>query len=167
MAPHNSKYVASRSDAHLYARTYRLRNQAHQRLCDFHSAKPGLAVPAVFWTTDAHLRVTSIQGNGLEALGIAADDLLGAPVQEHLAASNDHDPDSCAHRRALSGESTCFEASIGNFPVEIYLAPQLDRNGEITGTIGMAKLARGAGMPAVQNSAKITNIKRLRKRVRT
>ena len=117
----------------------------------FHSAKPGLAVPAAFWTTDAHLRVTSVQGNGLEALGISADNLLGAPVQEHLADSNGHDPILEAHRRALAGESTCFEARVGNSPVEIYLAPQLDWNGKVAGTIGMAKLARNDQRAATED----------------
>ena len=108
----------------------------------FDSVKPGLAVPAVFWTTDAQLRMTSIQGNGLDALGIASDDLLGAPIQENLAASRVNDPILVAHRRALAGESTCFEARLGNSPVEIYIAPQLDTDGNVSGTIGMAKLSR-------------------------
>jgi two-component system cell cycle sensor histidine kinase/response regulator CckA len=137
--------VAFRSDAtFMPERTdYEIKRTA---ALNFHSAKPGLAVPAVFWTTDAHLRVTSVQGNGLEALGIAPDDLLGAPLLEHLAASNANDPILAAHRRALAGESTCFDARLGNSPVEIYLAPQLGRNGSITGTIGMAKMARNGGV---------------------
>ncbi len=108
----------------------------------FDSVKPGLAVPAVFWTTDAELRVTSIQGNGLEALGISTDDLIGAPIQESLVGTSGHDPILIAHRRALTGESTCFEARLGNSPVEIYVAPQLDANGNFSGVIGMAKLSR-------------------------
>jgi PAS domain S-box-containing protein len=108
----------------------------------FDSVKPGLAVPAVFWTTDAQLRVTSVQENGLEALGIATDDLVGAPIQESLAGTSGHDPILAAHRRALSGESTCFEARLGNSPVEIYVAPQLDANGNVCGVIGIAKLVR-------------------------
>jgi two-component system, cell cycle sensor histidine kinase and response regulator CckA len=110
----------------------------------FDSVKPGLAVPAVFWTTDAQLRVTSIQGSGLEALGIATNDLIGAPIQESVAASNGRDPILVAHRRALAGESTCFEARLGNSPVEIYVAPQLDADENVSGVIGMAKLSRRA-----------------------
>ena len=117
----------------------------------FDSVKPGLAVPAVFWTTDAQLRMTSIQGNGLDGLGISSDDLLGTPIQENLASSRVHDPVLLAHRRALAGESTCFEARLGHSPVEIYIAPQLDSDGNVSGTIGMAKLSRGA---AVQTGSK-------------
>ncbi|HEY4839432.1 MAG TPA: PAS domain-containing protein, partial [Candidatus Acidoferrales bacterium] len=108
----------------------------------FDSVKPGLAVPAVFWTTDAELRVTSVQGNGLEALGISTDDLIGAPIQESLVGTSGHDPILVAHRRALAGESTCFEARLGNSPVEIYVAPQIDANGDVCGVIGIAKLSR-------------------------
>nr|HEV7952466.1 PAS domain S-box protein [Candidatus Acidoferrales bacterium] len=108
----------------------------------FDSVKPGLAVPAVFWTTDAELRVNSVQGNGLRALGIVADDLIGAPIQESLAGTSGHDPILVAHRRALAGESTCFEVRLGNSPVEIYVAPQLDAHGNVGGVIGMAKLSR-------------------------
>lgn len=108
----------------------------------FDSVKPGLAVPAVFWTTDAQLRLTSVQGNGLQAMGIATDDLIGAPIQESLAGTSGHDPILVAHRRALAGESTCFEARLGNSPVEIYLAPQLDADGNVLGVIGIAKLSR-------------------------
>src|SRR5580704_8065838 len=110
----------------------------------FHSVKPGVAVPAVFWTTDTQLRVTSVHGSGLEALGMTFDDLLGAPLQEHLGASTGHDPILTAHRRALAGESTCFEAQLWNSPVEIYLAPQRETDGTVIGTIGMAKLARSS-----------------------
>jgi two-component system, cell cycle sensor histidine kinase and response regulator CckA len=116
----------------------------------FDSVKPGLAVPAVFWTTDAELRVTSIQGNGLDALGISTDDLIGAPIQESLVGTSGHDPILIAHRRALTGESTCFEARLGNSPVEIYVAPQLDANGNSSGVIGMAKLSRSGSRNAEQ-----------------
>lgn len=108
----------------------------------FSSFRPGLAVPAVFWTTDVQLRVTSVQGNGLDALGITADDLIGSPIQENLAASTAQDPVLLAHRRALTGESTCFEARLGNSPVEIYIAPQMDSDGTVAGVIGMAKMSR-------------------------
>jgi two-component system cell cycle sensor histidine kinase/response regulator CckA len=117
----------------------------------FDSVKPGLAVPAVFWTTDAQLRMTSIQGSGLDALGISSEDLLGTPIQENLASSRVHDPVLVAHRRALAGESTCFEARLGNSPVEIYIAPQIDPDGNVAGTIGMAKLSRS---PAVHSGQK-------------
>jgi len=124
----------------MFERTeYEIKRAASLR---FDSVKPGVAVPAVFWTTDAQLRVTSVQGNGLEALGIAPDDMIGAPLREHLAISHAHDPILVAHRRALAGESMCFEARLENSPVEIYLAPKLDRDGNVTGTIGMAKLSR-------------------------
>lgn len=114
----------------------------HATSLRFDSVKPGVAVPAVFWTTDAQLRVTSVQGSGLDALGIKFEDLFGAPLKEHLTATDSRDPVLSAHRRALAGESMCFEALVGNSPVEINIAPQLDKNGDVDGIIGMAKLSR-------------------------
>ena len=114
----------------------------HSALLHFDAVKPGVAVPAVFWTTDARLRVTSIQGSGLDALGMPSDGLVGDPLQEHLAGPDDHDPVLLAHRRALAGESMCFEARLGAASVDIYLAPQRDAEGSVIGTIGFAKLAR-------------------------
>ena len=118
----------------------------------FSSFRPGLAVPAVFWTTDSQLRVTSVDGNGLNALGITSDDLIGSPIQENLAASPAHDPVLLAHRRALVGESTCFEARLGNSPVEIYIAPQIDSDGIVTGIIGMAKMSRSVAAHDERNA---------------
>jgi two-component system cell cycle sensor histidine kinase/response regulator CckA len=121
----------------------------------FDSFKPGLAVPAVFWTTDAQLRTTSVQGSGLEALGITSADLIGSPLQENLAGSTSRDPVLLAHRRALAGESTCFEARLGNSPVEIYIAPQLDADGNVVGTIGMAKLSRSVEAHRARNAGEL------------
>jgi PAS domain S-box-containing protein len=132
---------------------------ARQRSLRFDSVTPGVAVPAIFWTTDAELRVTSAQGSGLQALGMTSGDLVGASLEEHLALSNSQDPILAAHRRALAGESTCFEARLGNFPVEIYLAPQLDRNGSVSGTIGMAKLVRGQGSSVQPNAGENGHIR--------
>src|ERR1022692_961119 len=64
----------------------------HATSLRFDSVKPGVAVPAVFWTTDAQLRVTSVQGSGLDALGIKFEDLFGAPLKEHLTATDSRDP---------------------------------------------------------------------------
>jgi two-component system cell cycle sensor histidine kinase/response regulator CckA len=106
----------------------------------FDAVKPGVAVPAVFWTTDAQLRVTSVQGNGQEQLGVPFDELIGASLQDHLPTQGDTASILNAHHRALAGESICFEAKVGDVSVEIYLAPQRDDRGSVSGTIGMAKV---------------------------
>src|SRR5688572_23053921 len=41
-------------------------------------------VPAIFWTTDRDLRVTSSVGAGMAALGLAPSDVVGKTLAEYL-----------------------------------------------------------------------------------
>lgn len=109
----------------------------------FGSVQPGFAAPAVFWTTDRRLRITSVHGSGLSALGLTADSFVGSLLNEHLDGDQAADPILVAHNRVLAGESLCFRASLGNQPVEIILAPQRTREEEVSGTIGIARLLLG------------------------
>ncbi len=109
----------------------------------FDSIEPGFAAPAVFWTTDRRLRITSAHGSGLDALGLSAQSLVGPLLHEHLDGEHAGDPILVAHNRVLAGESLNFRASLGSHPVEIIIAPQRIGNGEVAGTIGMARLILG------------------------
>lgn len=125
----------------------------------FDSVEPGLAVPAVFWTTDARLRITSLNGNGLDVLGLPVEDILGRSVPETLASHNIDDPILNAHWRALAGESLCFEVRLGNILVEIYVAPLRGVDEVVNGTVGVAKVARNS---AQASGAKIEEGERYR-----
>jgi two-component system cell cycle sensor histidine kinase/response regulator CckA len=121
----------------------------------FDSVKPGLAVPSVFWTTDARLRVTSVDGSGLEALGITAEELLGQPLTDHLQGASAEDTILVAHRRVLAGESLQFEAKLTGTPVEVSMEPQRSTEGAVIGVIGMARFARpipAEFLPQVEHS---------------
>jgi two-component system cell cycle sensor histidine kinase/response regulator CckA len=115
----------------------------------FDSVEPGLAAPSVFWTTDRRLRITSAHGSGLNALGLTAQSLVGSLLHEHLDGEHAGDPILVAHNRVLAGESLCFQANLASHPVEIIIAPQRIENGEVAGTIGMARLIVGAP-PAIK-----------------
>lgn len=107
----------------------------------FDSVQPGLAVPAVFWTTNEEFQITSMDGSGLEVLGIATEDIIGARLHDYLGGYSENELILTAHERALRGESLCFESRLGEQRVEINLGPRRNREGNINGTIGMAKLA--------------------------
>ncbi len=115
----------------------------------FDSVQPGLAAPAVFWTTDRRLRITSAHGSGLDALGFTAQSLVGSLLLEHLDGERAGDPILVAHNRVLAGESLCFRANLASHPVEIIIAPQRIEDGEVAGTIGMARLILGDA-PAIK-----------------
>ncbi len=108
----------------------------------FDAVRPGLALPTAFWTTDAGLRITAVDGNGLSALGLAADDIVGVPLHEYLGGFLQNEIILTAHERVLNGESLCFESRLGDHRVEINLAPRLESNGSVIGIFGMAKLIR-------------------------
>ncbi len=121
----------------------------------FDSVEPGFAAPSVFWTTDRRLRITSAHGNGLNALGLTPQFLVGSLLHEHLNGDLPADPILVAHNRVLAGESLCFRANLGGHSVEIIIAPQRVENEEVTGTIGMARLilcAAPAMKPEIEES---------------
>jgi len=113
----------------------------------FDSVEPGLAVPAVFWTTDAGLQITSVDGSGLDALGIAPDDLVGGHLHQYLGGFLENETILAAHERTLRGESLCFGSRLGEHRVEIYLSPRREQDGKVIGTIGMAKLGGHSASP--------------------
>jgi PAS domain S-box-containing protein len=116
----------------------------------FDSVQPGFASPAVFWTTDRRLRITSAHGTGLSALGLTAQSLVGSLLHEHLNGEHASDPILVAHNRVLAGESLCFRARLAGQAVEIILAPQRFEDEEVVGTIGIARMILGAAPAASQ-----------------
>ncbi|MFZ0818680.1 MAG: PAS domain S-box protein [Candidatus Acidiferrales bacterium] len=80
---------------------------------------------------------------------MTAQSLVGSLLQEHLDGEHAGDPILVAHNRVLAGESLCFRAHLSSHPVEIIIAPQRIEDGEVTGTIGMARLILGAP-PAIK-----------------
>ena len=103
----------------------------------------------MFWTTDRRLRITSAHGSGLNALGLTSQSLVGSLLNDHLDGEHAADPILVAHNRVLAGESLCFRASLASRPVEIILAPQRIEDGEVTGTIGVARIVLEA-LPAIE-----------------
>jgi PAS domain S-box-containing protein len=96
-------------------------------------------IPAILWTTDDQLRYTSIQGAGMQSLGLHVEALLGQSIvaaQASLAADSAVTLD--AHQRALTGESVTFQASWGGLFHEGYVEALRDAGGSVTGCIGVA-----------------------------
>ena len=87
-------------------------------------------LPVVVWNTDDALRVTALAGAGLSALGLSADDYIGASLIERLQGPRDEQeaPIILAHRQALQGASVQLLSSFRDRDYEIYLQP-LHREG--------------------------------------
>jgi signal transduction histidine kinase len=82
-------------------------------------------LPVVVWNTDDALRVTALAGAGLSALGLLADDYIGASLIERLQGPRDEQeaPIILAHRQALQGASVQLLGSFRDRDYEIYLQP--------------------------------------------
>jgi hypothetical protein len=65
--------------------------------------------PAVLWTLDAALRVTSSLGVGLATLGLRPNQLVGLTLFEVFRTDDPGHPSIANHRRALAGESLRYE----------------------------------------------------------
>ena len=90
-------------------------------------------MPAVLWTTDTDLRITSIRGAGLKRLNASADQSLGVHISTFAAAS-----ESVMSESALAGESVSTAADWGGHTFDVHIEPVRDAEGAVSGTIGIA-----------------------------
>jgi serine phosphatase RsbU (regulator of sigma subunit) len=95
-------------------------------------------LPAMLWTTDEHLRLTSIRGRELSALRLSADAVMGQTVDELFAASRAAHGVGELHRRALLGESTSVDLEWDHRWYHAHVEPLRDSAGDLAGTIGVA-----------------------------
>jgi len=95
-------------------------------------------MPAILWSTDTELRYTSSVGAGLYRLNLRANELVGLTVFDHFRSSNSDFASIDAHRRALQGESLTFEVVWSGRTFEAHVEPLRNKEGRITGTIGVA-----------------------------
>ncbi len=91
--------------------------------------------PAVFWTTDLQLRITSIAGAGFE---ICPDHCLGRPVSFLFQRPESSSTALDAHSLAAGGESCAFDANIMGCDVHVRIKALRDARGNIVGVVGIA-----------------------------
>jgi PAS domain-containing protein len=94
-------------------------------------------VPALFWTTDADLVLTSSLGAEFEKLGLGPNQLVGTALVD-LFETDDEDELIEAHQRALAGSSERFEAFWDRSSFRARVAPLRDSTDQVIGTICVA-----------------------------
>jgi PAS domain S-box-containing protein len=94
-------------------------------------------LPAMVWTTDRSLTITSALGAGLTGLGLSADVLVGRRLQLLLASREPDHPAIPSYQRALQGESVVYEREFSGRPHRTYVEPLRGADGKITGCIGL------------------------------
>lgn len=94
-------------------------------------------LPALVWTTDGDLRVTSLDGMGVAANPEERDRVVGKELSEV--------PEAVArprliraHRRALAGETAHFQMELGERVLDCWINPTADTAGQVVGAVGLA-----------------------------
>lgn len=128
--------AGNRSDAGDPALMEHLRRSEHRlRLLLQH-------LPAVIWTTDTDLRVTSIDGPALDDLSLAPPEVLGRSLYE---VRHKGDTGVTASPRALRGEAVSEDHLWMGRRVVATVEPLIDGGDQIVGTMGIAVLKERAG----------------------
>ena len=95
-------------------------------------------MPAVLWTTDMDLRITSSAGAGLAALDWHPDQMVGISLIEFFKTDDPQFLPLAAHLRALQGEPVSYEITGKGRTFEARAEPLRDSEERIVGCISTA-----------------------------
>ncbi len=95
-------------------------------------------LPALVWTTDASLRVTSAGGPAVGEWMAPAGGMLGRSVAECWASSRDAEATERAHLAALEGRASTLEQVVNRRVYRLYLEPLAQSGAAPRGCLGMA-----------------------------
>jgi PAS domain S-box-containing protein len=116
------------------------REQAGQKLLDKETTIEMIVgqMPAVLWSTDRDLRLTSSMGRALTAMGQRPGQSVGMTLPEYFDTDDPEFLPLAAHRRALMGESVDFEVEWSGRTFASYVEPLRNPDRSIKGVIGVA-----------------------------
>lgn len=95
-------------------------------------------MPAVVWSTDRDLKLTSSMGKALGAMGQRPDQFVGVSLFEYFHTTDPEFFPLVAHRRALLGETVAFEVEWSGRTFASHVEPLRNPDRSIKGVIGVA-----------------------------
>jgi len=95
-------------------------------------------MPAMLWTVDRDLTITTSLGSGLAGIGVRPNELVGKRLQDYRKTESESDPSIIEHREALSGKSFTYENVVMDRTLAVNLRPLREPDGNISGVIGVA-----------------------------
>jgi PAS domain S-box-containing protein len=95
-------------------------------------------MPAVLWSTDTDLRLTSSDGAGLTSLGHKPNQFVGVTLFDFFRTTDPEFLPLVAHRKALLGESVSFEVEWSGRTYASHCEPLRNPDNSIKGVIGIA-----------------------------
>jgi PAS domain S-box-containing protein len=95
-------------------------------------------IPAVIWTTDVAMNVTSASGAALGPIGLRPEVLAGTSVDNWLEGVEPRDELMALHRRAIAGTTATGAVHRNRRHLEVHLEPFRNDEDEVVGAIGLA-----------------------------
>ncbi|MGD8717875.1 MAG: PAS domain S-box protein [Candidatus Zixiibacteriota bacterium] len=95
-------------------------------------------IPAIIWTTDDELRITSLHGGGLAFIETPPAELRGKTLPELYGTNEVTSTVIAAHRQALRGEVATYDQEIGSRTFQATVEPCRDGEGRVVGCVGAA-----------------------------
>lgn len=95
-------------------------------------------MPAILWTTDADLRITSSVGAGLNQVGQQPNETVGMRLAEVLQNDDPEYLPMAAHLRVLRGEAVSYEFNWRERDFQVHIEPLRTADGTTAGCIGVA-----------------------------
>lgn len=95
-------------------------------------------LPAVLWTTDRDLKITSSLGAGLTRLNLLPGQVVGMTIAEYFEVQHENDAALQAHLEALQGRSVSFETKVRGRTQQAHVEPWRPGGGPVAGVIGVA-----------------------------
>ncbi len=95
-------------------------------------------VPAILWTTDTALRVTSRSGAGPDSLDVLPTRVVGSSLLEQYDRGEVTAESVDAHRQALAGKSLSYQIHLADRFYDARVKPLLNPEGAIVGVVGLA-----------------------------
>ena len=95
-------------------------------------------VPAILWTTDPELRVTSRSGAGPKSPELLPSRVIGASLLEQYDRGELPVESVDAHRQALAGKSVSYQIRVADRYYDAHVKPLRNDGGAIVGVVGLA-----------------------------
>ncbi len=95
-------------------------------------------IPAIIWTTDPDLRITSSWGAPLRSLRLSPDELIGKTPNEFLETNHSSAPNTANDLEAVEGETVTFDAGYKGRIFRVRIESLRDSYSRIIGTVGVA-----------------------------
>lgn len=95
-------------------------------------------IPALVWTTDLELRITSLSGAAIATTGICREDYLYRPAGLAFEHAKPQSTAEDVHIRAIRGETGTFEMELNGREFQVHVGPLRNDHSAIVGVIGIA-----------------------------